>query len=877
MREGSPTQLTYQPDAPQIFRATRIGVTGLATWTRLTVLTLILLAFALRVYALDHYPPGASADESGDVIDILNIAQSGRFPIYEDYAIPEPLHRILYAALSLLVGNQVWSIRFLGACFGVFSVALTAWVARVCLRMEGKIEAKPGEVVRAALQQYLGITVAVAVLALSLSHIVISRSIYRAILQPIFTLFFIGWLVRGLAKPQGRSFLASGVALALTLFSYTAGLVVPGVMALLGVQLLVTRPRAWKSWLPGMLLLGVIFLLCITPILYTLWIQPQFVIGRARELNGNQGTLIGWSEVQRLVNQFVVAGDSNPQYNIANAPLVSTLWLPFFVGGLVSWLVRFRRPAASLLLGLLVLATIPVLLAGEIPHGLRIMGVFAVLPILIGTGYGQIVAWISRILPTSPTVLRWQTGVGFLLTISLIGLQAYQTTQTYFHYWETTGEQQTTFIYNRELPIAEWFFRPDRRDLANWINAQQAPLLIPRDELTEQTIHAWLAPNYPTISASEEPITLPVGTTLVVPWSLELGDLRRTTHHYALLANHHIVLLPPFSSETHAAMLNGIDEAQPLTRTGALDLMAWIRLLPPNFKVTFEPIYPPNENAQPLARFQPGLAIRSLRGPLTISETETALTYTLEWLPLQQPAHLYSSFLQLQTQAGERLAGDDVYMGRWLLAASYWQINQIMPDIHHLTLPPTLAPGAYKLVAGLYLSAADWLPVVNAAGTPQGNSVQLAWVKRPIPVPDLLPTNTLSISAVLANSFALQQAYASQIVSGSVELKLAWRALRSRPDTDATIFVHLVDAAGNLLAQEDARPLGGQYPTFIWDKDEIVVTTHQLHLANINEAIQVFVGMYTFPSLSRLDVEQNGALQADGRVDLGLLSLLLKR
>ncbi|MFN8440777.1 MAG: hypothetical protein U0175_08415 [Caldilineaceae bacterium] len=875
MTDASPTQLTDESAKPKMVGPSPLGPIGLTTLTRLTVLVLLLLAFALRVYALDHYPPGASPDESGDVIDILNIARSGRFPLYEDYAIPEPLHRMLYAALSLLVGNQVWSIRFLGACFGVLTVALTAWVARISLRRETKFEAKPSDTARAALEQSLGITIAVAVLTLSLSHIVISRAIYRAILQPLFTLFFVGWLLRGLAKAHWRSFFASGVALALTLFSYTAGLVVPVVMGLLGIQLLTTQPRAWRRWLPGLLLLGLIFLLCITPILYKLWTHPQFVIGRARELNGSQSTLIGWNEVQRLVNQFVVAGDSNPQYNIASAPLVSNLWLPFFVGGLLLWLLRFRRPAASLLLGLLILATIPVLLAGEIPHGLRIMGVFAVLPILIGAGYGQIMVLIFRVFPTSPTALRWQVALGFLLTFALIGVQAYQTTLTYFRYWETTGEQQTTLIYNRELPIAEWFFRPDRRELANWINAQHTPLLIPRDELSEQTTHAWLAPNYPSISASEEPITLPVGTTLVVPWSLELGDLRRTTRHYALLANHRIHLLPPFSAETHAAMLNDIDEAQPLTRTGALDLMARIRLLPPNLKITFEPTYPPNASAQPLARFQPGLNIRSLRGPLTISDTEAALTYTLEWLPIQQPAHLYSSFLQLQTQEGERLAGDDVFMGRWLLAAPYWRINQIMPDVHHLTLPPDLAPGAYKLVAGLYLSAGDWLPLVDAADNLQGNSVQLAWVKRPLPPPPSLPTYTAPISAVLADTFALQQVYASQIVSGSVELKLAWRSLRSRPDIDATIFVHLVDAAGNLLAQQDARPLGGQYPTFIWDQDEVVVTTHQLALANVDEPIQIFAGMYTFPDLARLDVVQNGALQADGRVDLGLLSVLL--
>ena len=186
------------------------------TVTRLLLLALLLLAFALRVYALDRYPTGVSPDEAGDVIDILNIAHSGHFPIYEDYAIPEPLHRILYALLSLAVGNSVGSIRFLGACFGVLTVALVGWVARLGFRSAepgrdqvanqltdqaadptteqtaGSLEnAENAEDNADAMQETLMVVASVAMLTLSLSHIVISRSIYRAILQPVFTLLFL--------------------------------------------------------------------------------------------------------------------------------------------------------------------------------------------------------------------------------------------------------------------------------------------------------------------------------------------------------------------------------------------------------------------------------------------------------------------------------------------------------------------------------------------------------------------------------------------------------------------------------------------------------------------------------------------------------------
>ena len=95
-----------------------------------------------------------------------------------------------------------------------------------------------------------------------------------------------------------------------------------------------------------------------------------------------------------------------------------------------------------------------------------------------------------------------------------------------------------------------------------------------------------------------------------------------------------------------------------------------------------------------------------------------------------------------------------------------------------------------------------------------------------------------------------------------------------RPAFDATIFLHVVDSAGNMVAQQDKRPLEGQYPTFIWDKEERVVTNHQFELSQPAETMHLFVGMYTFPDLKRLPVSQNGALLPDAQIDLGTIGEL---
>jgi hypothetical protein len=56
----------------------------------------------------------------------------------------------------------------------------------------------------------------------------------------------------------------------------------------------------------------------------------------------------------------------------------------------------------------------------------------------------------------------------------------------------------------------------------------------------------------------------------------------------------------------------------------------------------------------------------------------------------------------------------------------------------------------------------------------------------------------------------------------SLRLMLCWRAL-STLTRDYTLFVHVVDAQGNIVAQRDQQPLGGVRPTSRWVPSEVLV------------------------------------------------------
>lgn len=93
--------------------------------------------------------------------------------------------------------------------------------------------------------------------------------------------------------------------------------------------------------------------------------------------------------------------------------------------------------------------------------------------------------------------------------------------------------------------------------------------------------------------------------------------------------------------------------------------------------------------------------------------------------------------------------------------------------------------------------------------------------------------------ALLAQAVATQE-------NGQLRVDLLWEV--SRPFADTTVFVHVVDAAGNLLAQSDGDPLGGSYPFDIWragSPDEDHSDASDVRLLPLPEgATAVRVGLY---------------------------------
>jgi len=139
------------------------------------------LAAALRLYALDTWPPGLYHDEAYNGLDAINIIRGVRPIFFEANNGREPLFVYLVAVSISCLGRSPLAIRLLSALLGTLTIPATYWMTRQLL---GR-----GEALLTAL-----------ITAVTFWHLNLSRVGFRAIGLPLLTALCLCFLARGLHR-----------------------------------------------------------------------------------------------------------------------------------------------------------------------------------------------------------------------------------------------------------------------------------------------------------------------------------------------------------------------------------------------------------------------------------------------------------------------------------------------------------------------------------------------------------------------------------------------------------------------------------------------------------------------------------------------------
>lgn len=816
---------------------------------------LLLLGCHLRIFRLDEFPPGISRDEAMNVVDGAYFSRSGRLPLFQNVQRPEPLNRIYGALTSYFFGDSIWAFRYTSALWGMLSLAAVFWASQQCF-------AEQPERVR----RLIGL-LALASLTAALGHIAISRSVYRAPPLVVFVALAAGFTCRALRRNCLRDYVFSGISLALGCYTYTAALALPLAFPPLALQLLVFHRRSWCRWLPGLAAIAIALFVLTLPISYLLLTQPEAILARAYDV-ADSGQVDWLERLSRMAAQFMIAGDKNPQYNVDEAALVPPAFALPFLAGLVTLCIRLRQPASTLLLSLLIASLLPALLT-SVSHALCVHAVFALIPVIAGASVilpFKLLAPFNRL--TRPLAMVSLAG---LLALALYAAQ--DARRAYADYWGNANNYWRKWrIHDLDLSHDEWFFRADKRFLADWIVAQDGPFLIPISELDQPTLRALLMRDFPWVESAPAKFDLPPQTRVIVPWLLETGAYQEPTARLALLNDRTITVLPPLSVEARQLVFSNTEGALELAMPdSAFPVAARIQALPAGWAPDY--LIAP-ESGKPLARFNSELELRAYHGPDAI-DGAGEYEFALDWAVTRPVSHEYGAFLKLLAPEWNVVAGHDKHIWRWLFPTVVWPPDQVFSQLYTLAVDEPLSSGAYRLVAGAWYVNGPELPAESFVDHATGGIASIGWVKVAQEREPAIPAAGRALAIEFAGQFMLKHIFIDQ-GDGEVMVNLYWTALQDRPPTDATIFLHALNDQGGLAAQDDGRPWGGRYPTFIWDAGETVATRHRLAIARADD-VNLFVGMYTQPEAKRLIARRDGERLADDVAELGKLSELLAR
>ena len=189
-----------------------------------------------------------------------------------------------------------------------------------------------------------------------------------------------------------------------------------------------------------------------------------------------------------------------------------------------------------------------------------------------------------------------------------------------------------------------------------------------------------------------------------------------------------------------------------------------------------------------------------------------------------------------------------------------WPPGISVAEAWHLPLDPNLAPGLYNLRMGLFRRAdgemIDAMPIYSVSTADWTFYAPITKIKIPVARPSTDELHAAkSLQAHVGDQFILAN-YALQAdrASNRAHLTLYWQCA-APSGGDYTVFVHLLDASGNIVAQRDAPPRDGKYPTSIWDVGEIVKDEYDLPIpADARGPFSLAIGMYSPLTQKRLPI-----------------------
>lgn len=726
-----------------------------------SLLLLLFVAAAFRLWRLEAIPPGLFGDEAVDGLDALDVL-AGRLQVFfpANYG-REGLHMFLVAFSFLVFGVNEFSLRLPSVIAGLVTVPLTYRLGKELLR-HTPLENTPVPLLSAAF------------LATSFWHVHFSRFGVRGVFTPLMNALAFWAFWRGVNRRDARWLVGAGVALGINLYFYTAARLVPIFLALyLALEWWMNR-RARRSPILRSQFLGITALyataaVIFVPLLVYFVQHPGTFTARASEVFvGNPRVSEGNPVIKSLlalfasVLQFFVAGlgDRDWFYNLPGRPVFDVVSGALAIIGVLVLLQQWRdRRYLFLLLWWPVMLIPSVLAVDRIPALPRALGVLPGLYFFPAIGAWQLVerarARLSR---------RDQRQA---IALALAGPLILHATVNWWGYFISWGRSAGAFdAFDGDVVAAAHWLRNHQPDRVAYISADLY--------------------RHPSFMLLYEQVPLTRFFEVRNP-NLRWFDAR------------HSLLMPPPGGAIYLLGNSAMPDRDRLRRL--LPVMTPLAIVAGPGGPGLEVYQVDKGGPPPRTQGLPGQGLPRLVGYGIVGEARPGgmLEVTLYWLVGDGGDAPAAEAPNLRVTVEDATGAE---RGSWAGVFPYrygeWHTGDVIATWHQVTIAQDAPLGRYSVRVAM---EAPGSPITRLA--PGGLAPDF-------PLPQVIPvefSNGIQMLDIQTRPAIGDQA--------RVIVDLVWRLIRPA-EASYTLFVHLLNANGELVAQADTIPVAGLFPTDAW-------------------------------------------------------------
>ena len=236
-----------------------------------------------------------------------------------------------------------------------------------------------------------------------------------------------------------------------------------------------------------------------------------------------------------------------------------------------------------------------------------------------------------------------------------------------------------------------------------------------------------------------------------------------------------------------------------------------------------------------------------------------SVTLTLNWQALAAMDEDYSIGIHL-LDANQRVIGArDSYPGHGMLPTRLWRPGQMIRDTYWVPIAPdATAPSVARFQVTLYVRETKRdLPAFDPQGqaiTPLVGALKIASPSYFEPRPQHATGYTFGGKIALLGYDLNLAKVSAQAPAQGFNLTLYWKRVAPVAE-DYTVFVHVLDANGKIVAQRDQQPDSGANPTSLWEEGEAALDHYAFSLpADTRGALRIEIGLYRADTGERLQV-----------------------